>query len=108
MIDPDLYYTVYDENQELKKKLNQIEKENKKLSVKLQYNKIPNPLKEESKSQMNKDANTMLIENENLKKKNKRLNSKIESLQKDLRKTKMRPGTFYKPRAFGGGKYPNV
>lgn len=68
MIDPDLYYTVYDENKELKKKLNQIEKENKKLSAKLQYNNIPNPLKEESKSQMNKDTNTMLIENENLKK----------------------------------------
>ena len=108
MIDPDLYYTVYDENKELKKKLNQIEKENKKLSAKLQYNNIPNPLKEESKSQMNKDTNTMLIENENLKKKNKRLNSKIESLQKDLQKTRMRPGTFYKPRNFGGGKYPNV
>lgn len=107
MIDADLYYTVYDENKELKKKLNQIEKESKKLSAKLQYNHIPNPLKEESKSQMNKDANTMLIENENLKKKNKRLNSKIESLQKDLQKSRLRPGTFYKPRALGG-RYPNV
>lgn len=104
MIDPDLYYTVYDENTALKKKLDQIEKENKKLSAKLQYNNIPNPIKEESKSGINTDKNTLKIENENLKLKNKRLNAKITTLQNDLKKSRLRPG---RRTQFGGG-YPNL
>ena len=107
-IDPDLYYTIYDQNTALKKKLDQLEKENKKLSAKLQYNNIPNPLKEESKGEIIKDKNTMQIEIDNLKNKNKRLNSKITALQKDLQKTRLRPGNNYnRPKSLGGG-YPNM
>ena len=108
MIHPDLYYSVYDENTALKKKLDQIEKENKKLSAKLQYNKIPNPLKEESKSAINTDKNTLQIENENLKIKNKRLNEKITTLQNELKKNKFRPGTSARRTQVTRGGYPNV
>ena len=108
MIHPDLYYSVYDENTALKKKLDQIEKENKKLSAKLQYNKIPNPLKEESKSAINTDKNTLQIENENLKIKNKRLNEKITTLQNDLKKSRSRPLPGGRRTQLSRGGYPNV
>ena len=107
MIDPDLYYTVYDENTSLKKKLNQMEKENKILNSKLQYNKIPNPIKEESKSDIKTDKNTLIIQNENLKTKNKRLTEKLKTLEKYIKDKKPKP-YGYNPYSSSTKKYPNI
>ena len=107
MIDPDLYYTIYDENTSLKKKLNQIEKENKKLSTQLQYKNIPNPIKEESKSEFNIDKNTLMIQNENLKTKNKRLNEKLKTLEKYVKDKKPKPYA-YSQYAQSNKRYPNI
>ena len=108
MIDPDLYYTVYDENTSLKKKLHQLEIDNKKLSSKLQYNKIPNPIKEESKSEIKTDKNTLKIENENLRTKNKRLNEKLKTLEKYIKDKKPRPYMYSHNTQISGKRYPNV
>ena len=80
-IDPDIYYNQYNENMSLKKTLQQMQFENKKLSAKNQHlesenkklnirlNKDPNHRKEENiKQEINKDNQTLRIENENLKK----------------------------------------
>ena len=107
IIDPDLYYTVYDENVSLKKKLHKLEQDNKKLSTQLQYEKKPNPIKEESKSNMQVDKNTLLILNENLKTKNKRLNEKIKNLEKYIKDKKPRP-YMYNPNPQGTKRYPNI
>ena len=107
MIDPDLYYTVYDQNTSLKKKLQQMEKENKKLSAQLQYNKIPNPIKEESKSDIKTDKNTLIIQNENLKTKNKRLTEKLKTLEKYIKDKKPKP-YGYNPYSSSAKKYPNI
>ena len=107
MIDPDLYYTVYDQNTSLKKKLNQMEKENKILNSQLQRNKIPNPIKEESKSDIKTDKNTLIIQNENLKTKNKRLSEKLKTLEKYIKDKKPKP-YGYNPYSSSTKKYPNI
>ena len=75
VIDPDIYYNQYNENMNLKKALQQMKFENKKLSAKNQYleienkklnirlNKDPNHRKEQNlKQEINKDNQTLKIE----------------------------------------------
>ena len=84
-----------------------MEKENKKLSAQLQYNKIPNPIKEESKSDIKTDKNTLIIQNENLKTKNKRLTEKLKTLEKYIKDKKPKP-YGYNPYSSSAKKYPNI
>ena len=115
-IDPDVYYTQYNENISLKKQLQQIQLENRKLSAKskhletenkrlnMKINKDPQYIKEENlKEEFNKDNKTLKIENENLKNKNKRLNETVLNMQKKLGKNKFGLKSFHqRPR------YPNA
>ena len=106
MIDPDLYYTIYDQNTSLKKRLIQLEQDNKELHTKLR--RQPNQKnEEESKSNINIDKNTLLIQNENLKTKNKRLNEKLKTLEKYMKDKKPRP-YMYNPNSQSSKRYPNI
>ena len=106
MIDPDLYYTIYDQNTSLKKRLIQLEQDNKELNTKLR--RQPNQKnEEESKSNINIDKNTLLIQNENLKTKNKRLNEKLKTLEKYMKDKKPRP-YMYNPNPQSSKRYPNI
>ena len=119
-IDPDIYYNQYNENMSLKKTLQQMQFENKKLSAKNQHlesenkklnirlNKDPNHRKEENiKQEINKDNQTLRIENENLKNKNKKLNETVLSMQKKL--GKINPSKLNaKSKLHQRAKYPNV
>ena len=120
-IDPDVYYTQYNENINLKKQLQQIEFENKKLSakskhlesennrLKMKLNKDPNYIKEESlRQEFNKDSKTLKIENENLKNKNKRLNETVLNMQKKLGKYKSNNKLNSKSLTNHRPRYPNV
>ena len=105
-IDPDLYYTIYDQNISLKKKVIQLEQEKKKLST--QNRRQPNQKNdEESKSNINIDKNTLLIQNENLKTKNKRLNEKIKALEKYMKEKKPRP-YMHSQNSGSSKRYPNI
>jgi chromosome segregation protein len=120
VIDPDIYYNQYNENMNLKKALQQMKFENKKLSAKNQYleienkklnirlNKDPNNRKEQNlKQEINKDNQTLKIENENLKNKNKKLNETVLSMQKKL--GKITPNKLNaKSKLHQRSKYPNV
>ena len=121
VIDPDVYYTRYNENINLKKQLKQMELENKKLSAKSQHlldenmklnmkiNKDPQYIKEEnSKQEYSKDNQTLKIENENLKNKNKRLNETVNVMQKKLGKMKFKNTGGVPSRFSSGQKYPNA
>ena len=121
VIDPDVYYTRYNENINLKKQLKQMEFENKKLSAKSQHlldenkklnmklNKDPQYIKEEnSKQEYSKDNQTLKIENENLKNKNKRLNETVNIMQKKLGKMKYKKSGGVPSRISSGQKYPNA
>ena len=121
VIDPDVYYTRYNENINLKKQLKQMELENKKLSAKSQHlldenmklnmkiNKDPQYIKEEnSKQEYSKDNQTLKIENENLKNKNKRLNETVNVMQKKLGKMKFKKTGGVPSRFSSGQKYPNA
>ena len=120
-IDADVYYNQYNENINLKKQLQQIELENKKLSAKSQHllsenkklnmrlNKDPQHIKEESmRQEFNKDNQTLRIENENLKNKNKRLNETVLNMQKKIGKIKSNNNSGSKTQTFQRPKYPNV
>ena len=108
MIEPDKYYTVFEENTSLKKKVHQLEQDNKILSTKLQYNKIQNPIKEETKSEFKIDSRTLQIENENLRVKNKRLNEKVQSLEKYLKQAKPKSYNNLQNYNSSGKNYPNI
>ena len=106
MIDPDLYYAIYDQNTSLKKRLIKLEQDNKELLTKLRRH--PNQKnEEESKSNINIDKNTLLIQNENLKTKNKRLNEKLKTLEKYMKEKKPRP-YMYNPNSQSSKRYPNI
>ena len=119
-IDPDVYYSQYNENINLKKTLQQIEFENKKLSAKnknlesenqrlnMKLNKDPNYKKEESlKKEFSKDNQTLRIENENLKNKNKKLNETVLIIQKKIGKLKANKYNS-KSQLHQRARYPNV
>ena len=78
-IDPDLYYKTRDENISLKKRLTELESENKKLEVTLQKLKVNSQDKIS-----NIDIETLKIENENLKNKNMKMRQIIQGLKKEL------------------------
>ena len=116
-IDPDVYYTQYNENINLKKQLEQMKMENKKLSTKskhletenkrlnMKMNKDPQYIKEENlRQEYTKDNKTLKIENENLKNKNKRLNETVLNMQKKLGKNKFNSKSQFHQRA----RYPNA
>ena len=125
-IDPDVYYTKYDENKDLKLKLQKMESEQKKLSVKnkLLENKnkklnmklkgSPDYMKEEnSKNEYDIDNKTLKIEYENLKNKNKILSNTVNNMQKELQilKSKMPKTSKFKysnSRLQQRGRYPNM
>ena len=120
VIDPDVFYTRCNENISLKKQIQELELENKRLSAKSQHllgenkklnmklNKDPQYIKEEnSKQEYSKDNQTLKIENENLKNKNKRLNETVNVMQKKLGKMKSK-GLGVPSRVMGGQRYPNA
>ena len=122
VIDPDVFYTRYNENISLKKQLQQMELENKKLSTKskhlelenkrlnMRLNKDPEYIKEENlKQEYNKDNLTLKIENENLKNKNKRLNETVNLMQKKIGKMKTnKSNTPSQYQTHVKTKYPNA
>ena len=120
IIDPDVYYSQYNENINLKKTLQQIEFENKKLSAKnknlesenkrlnMKLNKDPNYKNEESiRKEFSKDNQTLRIENENLKNKNKRLNETVLNMQKKIGKFNENKYNS-KSQSHQRARYPNV
>ena len=107
MIEADKYYDLFKESIDLKKKVNQLEQENKKLKTQAQYHKIPYTNKEGGKSEIKTDNKTLQIENENLKDKNKLLNQKLQSLEKNLKLIKHKPNNKFQNYS-SGKNYPNV
>ena len=92
LVEADLYFQLRDENTELKKKLTELEFQNKKQEVSNLRNK--NPL-----NMNNTDIETLKIENENSKNKILKMKQIIQGLQKELNK---------KNRTFQKGKnYPS-
>ena len=89
IIDADLYYQTRDENIELKKKINELQSQNRKMDVTLKRNKI-NPIE----GIYDKDYETLKIENENLKNKNTKMRQIIQGLKNENSKTKTRSRTF--------------
>ena len=89
IIDPDLYYQTRDENIELKKKINELQSQNRKMDVTLKRNKI-NPIE----AIYDKDYETLKIENANLKNKNTKMRQIIQGLKNENSKNKTRTRTF--------------
>jgi hypothetical protein len=79
------------------------------MKLNMKINKDPKYIKEEnSKQEYSKDNQTLRIENENLKNKNKRLNETVNLMQKRLGKMKYKKAGGIPSRFSGGQKYPNA
>ena len=89
IIDADLYYQTRDEKIKKKKKINELQSQNRKMDVTLKRNKI-NPIE----GIYDIDYETLKIENENLKNKNTKMRQIIQGLKNENSKTKTRSRTF--------------
>ena len=99
IIDADLYYQTRDENIELKKKINELQSQNRKMDVTLKRNKI-NPIE----GIYDIDYETLKIENENLKNKNTKMRQIIQGLKNKNTKKKTKTKT-YKTSTYKKKKY---